>query len=118
MLKALTRILPIAGLLLLTAAPARAADEKQVKESVQRAITYLKSSLTQGNQNQPPPQGPQGLGGGAGGGITAGGYGEGPIALAGIALLEAGVGRQDPIIESIARQVRSNSIDQNQTYQL
>jgi hypothetical protein len=111
MLKALTRILPIGGLLLLAAAPVRAADEKQIKESIDRAIRYLKESIGQ-------PQTPQGVQGLSAGGAGFVGPGEGPMALAGIALIEANVGRDDPTIQGIANQIRAAAIGQNQTYQL
>src|SRR4051812_39092886 len=115
MFKAFPRILPIAGLLLLAAAPARAADEKQIKESVDRAVRFLKDNIGQPTA----PTGPQGVGAGVGpGGGGSFSVNEGPLALAGIALLEANVGRDDPVIQAIANVIRNAAIVQNQTYHL
>ncbi|MCX7700594.1 MAG: HEAT repeat domain-containing protein [Gemmataceae bacterium] len=84
------------------------ADERQYKAAMERAIGYLKQRF--GGSNP--------AGNFAPGSEDSGGHGEGPAALAGIAMLEAGVRLDDPVIQHIARQVREAAIHQNKTYQL
>lgn len=88
--------------------PTTRGDERQYKAAMERAIGYLKQHF--GGNN---PAGNFGVGG-----EDAGGHGEGPAALAGIAMIEAGVPLDDPVIQRIAQQVRAASIHQNRTYQL
>src|SRR5262245_42401978 len=82
-------------LVLAIAAPARAVDDKQIKASIAGAIKFLKANVGRSAEGD-----------------------EGPMALAGLALLEAGVDPADPAIQQIARVVREASIRQSKTYQL
>ncbi len=84
------------------------ADERQYRAAMERAIGYLKQRF---GESSP-------AGNFVPGSEDAGGHGEGPAALAGIAMLEAGVRLDDPVIQRIAQQVRQAAIHQNKTYQL
>jgi len=84
------------------------ADDRPYKAAMERAIGYLKQRF--GGDNPAGQFAP--------GSEDSGGHGEGPAALAGIAMLEAGVPLDDPVIQRIARQVREAAIHQNKTYQL
>src|SRR5438128_10193236 len=101
MSKELIRFVPILGVLFALAGPAHAVKDKQIKAAVNAAIAFLKSQ---------PPQAP-----GAGGNAT---HGEGPLALAGIALMEAGVDPGDPFIQTAAKSIRERAVQQSKTYQL
>jgi len=92
------------GLACLAAAPARAANDEQIKNAILKARAYLQASFRSGS--------------GTGGGQHGGAFGEGPAALAGIAMLESGVSPDDPTILSIARVVREAAVSQASTYQL
>lgn len=96
----------LVGILFLVAVPVRAADDQQIKAGIARAVNYLKS------KNWPQPSAP------VTNGASPGNYEEGPLALAGIALIEAGVDPGDPAIQNIARVIRQQAIKQAKTYQL
>lgn len=97
-----------AALALLVATPNASADDQRVKQAINGAINFLKQNLANAGANG----GVAGLPGGAGG------YAEGPLALGGIALIEAGVPLNDPVIQNIAKLVREAAITQSKTYQL
>lgn len=79
----------------------KAADETKVNSSVTRAIAYLKTTY-----GTVAPEKSGGL------------YEEGPAALAGIAMIEAGVTLDDPAIKAIAKVVRAASLTSQHTYQM
>ena len=95
----------IVGLIVLLG-PASAADEAKVKASINAAVAYLKANAL---SNVPAAGNPD---------DQLDGLGEGPAALAGIALIEAGVPLNDPVIQQIAALVRKAAIPQSQTYQV
>jgi hypothetical protein len=103
MFKVVFRFGPILGALLALAAPAPAANDQQIKTAIQSAVRYLKSV--------PVPQ-PRGNGAG----LPT--HEEGPAALAGIALMEAGVDPGDAHIQSIAKVIRDQAVKQTKSYQL
>src|SRR5438105_3857195 len=100
MRKALLRFAPALGVALVLAGTAPAATDAQIKAGIKAATNYLKS------QGWALP-----LNGG-------GGHEEGPMALAGIAMIEAGVDPADPVILNIAKMVREQATKQSKTYQL
>lgn len=104
--KAVIRCGTLVGVLFVVALPSRAADDQQIKAAVTRAVSYLKSI---GWAPVPPPSA-------AGGARTN--YEEGPMALAGIAMIEAGVDPGDAAIQKIAKVVRDQAVKQAKTYQL
>lgn len=83
---------------------AAAADAKAIDSAVQRGADFLKSRYKGGLAAATI-------------GNNAGKHGIGPVALAGIALLEAKVPANDPIIRGIAAAVREASYRETQTYQ-
>lgn len=96
--------------LLLTAfiaAPRAAADPAKIKASIDKAIAFLKenNAVNDVPAGPPPP-----------GGVP--GFAEGPAALVGVALLEAGVPADDPAIQKIARYIRGCAVRQDRVYQL
>lgn len=92
----------LAGLVtaLVVATPARAVDEAKVKEAIRRGVVALRKFQRQDDFFY-HPQGPPGA-----------------TALAGIALLEAGVSPHDPQIERAANRVRKSVADLTQTYSI
>ena len=109
----------VCALLALGASVYGAEDPDKVKQSIERAVAYLKQNATKsegvgfgalGAPEAPPPGGGQAQ--------STGGFQEGPAVLAGIALLEAGVPASDPVIQSIAKIAREAGIAQTGTYQL
>src|SRR5947208_9473176 len=100
MRKEVIRFAPILGVLLALAGPAHAVNDKQIKAAVTAAIAFLKSTSTQ-------PLGP-----------GANANEEGPLALVGIALMEAGVDPGDPFIQAAAKSIRERAVQQSKTYQL
>src|SRR5579871_4410605 len=106
MLKLILRIGLLSGICLAGAERAGAADEKRVKVAVEKAIAFLKSHYNgPGFIAGTPPTLPR-----------AGD--DGAMALCGIALLEAKVALDDPVILDIAQRVRDAAIDQSRTYSL
>jgi hypothetical protein len=87
------------ALVLLAAGVAAAADKAKVDEAVRRGAEYLAKT------------------GGRGGG-QGGDYGTGPLALAGLAMLEAGRPPADPVLVDIAQNVRQASLKEVKTYQI
>lgn len=92
----------LAGLLaaLVLVTPARAVDEDRVKEAIRRGVAALRTFQRQDDyffHHQGPP---------------------GATALAGIALLEAGVSPHDPQVERAANRVRKSVADLTQTYSI
>jgi len=92
------------GLLVHMAAPARAADPKQVDAAIQRGVAWIKKKYLQPN---------------AGPNINIPfNHALGGTCLAGLALLEAGVPPTDPAVQNITRIVREAAYTQVQTYQI
>lgn len=96
----------------------RAEDKQAVTNSVNKAIDFLKKNALS-DQNKPThlPAAPT-PGGNFQPSGPASGFGEGPVVLAGLALLEAGVPPNDPVIQEIAKIAREFAISQALTYQL
>lgn len=92
-------------LLVRSPGPAPAATQAQIDEAVAKGVDFLKKALTAG---------PAGVAGGAAGGE----HGIGPMALAGIALIEAKVPNDDPVLRKVIAAVRDASYTQTQTYQI
>lgn len=94
----------LAGILLVAPAPARAVDETDIEQAVARGVQYLKAVTLAGIG---PPAGSgqmhQQMGG---------------LSLAGIALIECGVPRDDPVVLAIARSVRRNAPTTSHTYSI
>lgn len=85
---------------LLIAGPVQAANDQQIKASMAAAVDYLKKVERKYDN------------------VGAQEHEEGPMALAGIALLEAGVPVDDPVIQAMAKAIRQKAIVQTKTYQL
>ncbi|HLW64007.1 MAG TPA: HEAT repeat domain-containing protein [Gemmataceae bacterium] len=101
------------GLLFLTAPIAQAAPtDEQIKRAISDARSYLQATFRAGTPAPNPVAAGPGIKGGTEGGI------EGAAALAGIAMMEAGVSPDDPTIVAIARVVREAIVDQAATYNL
>lgn len=116
MAKALARFSLVSAVAIAWAGVGLADHKKDVQTSIDMAIEYLKRSygaLDGGNSG--PGMAGAGLGGPGG---HAGGHEEGPAAMAGIAMIEAGVKLDDPAIQAIAKIVRAAAIVQDKTYQL
>src|SRR5438046_5873956 len=96
--KAVSRCGTVVGILLVLPVSARAVDDQQIKAGIAKAVIYLKSI------NWAPPIPPVPAGG------ASGNYEEGPMALAGIALIEAGVDPGDPAIQKIAKLIREQAV--------
>src|SRR5260370_33647347 len=92
--KALLRFGPVLGVLLLFTNSAWAVDDAVVKAKIKAAISYLSSQSY--SMVEDGPRGPTVIE-------------EGPAALAGIALMEAGVDPGDPVIKNIATIVREKA---------
>jgi hypothetical protein len=105
MAKALVRFAPVLAALLVVVGSAQAANEAQIRAAIKAAVGFLKS----GSYAMPV----EGTGGGNGEN-----YEEGPAALAGIAMMEAGVDPSETVIQSIAKIVREQAVKQHRTYQL
>lgn len=106
------RWIPLLACLFFVAAgssPALAQNNEQVRRSIAAAVAYLKSKYASGEL----PLSAAGIPG-----VGEGGFMEGPTALAGIALMEAGVSADDPVITAIASKIRIAAIRQHRTYQL
>jgi hypothetical protein len=99
MAKWLTRLAAV-SIVLFLAGRAAAANDKQIRASIDKAVKYLQS-VDNGGEDKLHQQ-----------------YYEGPMALTGLALLEAGVSRDDPQIQNMARTVRKFAVTQSKTYQL
>jgi hypothetical protein len=84
-----------------------AGEEEQIKTAIAKAVQFLKTNYRTGGAGPriatPGPEMP---------------VNEGPMALSGIALLEAKVKTDDPVIIDIAGKVRNASINQTRTYHL
>src|SRR5580704_12337294 len=107
MLKLILRIGLLSGICLVGAGRTRAADEKKVQVAVEKAIAFLKSHYrTAGSIPGNPPPGSSKV------------VDDGAMALCGIALLEAHVALDDPVILDIAQRVREAAVDQSRTYNL
>jgi hypothetical protein len=85
--------------LVLSAGAAPAAAQKDIDAAVQKGTDYLKGRFK-------------------GGPVSFDAYQIGPTALAGIALLEAKVPANDPVVQTIARHVRDAAYTESKTYQL
>lgn len=88
----------VAAAMLASSRPASAANDAQIKNSINAAIAFLKGA-TVGYNDQAQ-------------------YQEGAIALSGIALMEAGVPPDDPVIQNMAKIIRQAAVSQGQTYQI
>jgi hypothetical protein len=84
--------------LMLATSPTRAADEKQIKQMIQRGVAYLKQLQTE-NGSWPHLQ-------------------SGMTSLAGLTLLECGVPSSDASVQSAAASVRKAAVTEDQTYSL
>src|SRR5262245_53573484 len=104
--KAVIRYGVLVGMMLLVASPARAVDDQQIKAGIAKAVADLKGIAW-------APVAPPSPAGGA-----RSDHEEGPMALAGIALMEAGVDPGDPVIQRMAKIIREQAIKQSKTYQL
>jgi len=102
MLRTKIRTAIISAVSLLIVVPARAADEKRIRQAIDRAVAYLKGNYKFDQDAVAWPPSKRGV-------LDKG------IALCGVALLEAKVPVKDPIILDIARVVRSASIDEDRT---
>jgi hypothetical protein len=85
-------------LVFITSTTAPAADQKDIDAAIGRGTDYLKGRYK--------------------GDVTQAVHGIGPIALAGVALIEARVPANDPALKNIATAVRQASYTQTQTYQI
>ena len=83
---------PVLVAAVLLAGPAHAANDQQIKAAIANGVAYLKKN--------------------------AHGTDDGRLALAGLAMMEAGVDKSDPVIQSIAAVVRTASANQTRTYHL
>src|SRR3954469_5319051 len=81
-------------------AAAGAADQKAVEAAVQRGAEFLKQ------RHAPNP-----------GGYNGGEHGTGTAGLAGLALIEAGVKRDDPALLNMLQFVRTAAVSETRTYQ-
>jgi len=91
-----------AGLLfvLVTIVPrAQTADERQIKQAIQRGLSYLRGLQKQDNGEWPYQE-------------------SGMTALAGLTLLECGVPADDPAIQKAANFIREKSVEEDKTYSL
>ncbi len=104
MLRAILGLALSSAICLVAVLPTRAADEKKVKNAIDKAVAWLKANYAN-DPNAPPGKGDPT-------------YVEGGMALAGIALLEAKVPASDPVIQAIAKTVRDASLHQVKTYHL
>src|SRR5215831_18578902 len=99
----------IAGFVLgiFCAAPpaAQAANDEQIRTAITNARSFLQNSFRSGTGTGIP-------------GLHPVAKSEGQSALAGIAMMEAGIGPDDPTIQAIAKVVREEAITQVLTYQL
>ena len=109
MSKAVIRFSPILGVLLALAGPARTVDEQQIKNATAAAVSFLKAIEWDLPAETAIPRNDIG---------HDSNTMEGPMALAGIALMEAGVNPTDPAIQKIAVIVRRQAVIQSRTYQL
>ncbi len=107
MLKLILRFALLLGIYLTATSHVGAGDEKKIKEAVDKAIQYLNSHYS-AVSSAPIAVVP----------TAPGTIDDGPIALSGIALLEAKMPLDDPAILDIARITRSSAIDQKRTYHL
>jgi hypothetical protein len=97
------------GVLLVAIPSANAQDENQIRQSIAAATQFLlKQYAGTGPVDPTAPEGGHG----------DGSHGEGPAALAGIAMLEAGVPHDNQVIQAITSRVRAAAIKQYLTYQL
>jgi hypothetical protein len=104
----------VGALALLLAPAAPAADTAAVDRAVERAVNYLKGTQQPNgtwsyvHTERPPQPGPR----------STADTTSGATALAGLALLEAGVAPEDPVIQKAAAAVRAASADCTCTYSL
>jgi hypothetical protein len=108
MLTAIIRMSLTFAICLMAVIPLRADDDERTREAIKRAVEYLKANY-QSDRNPPSTVSNPG---------EKPGLLEGGVALAGIALLEAGVKPNDPVIQSIAGMVRNAALDQTRTYHI
>src|SRR5262245_7180760 len=107
-----TTIVALLGLAVIGAwpapqAPAQDRQQQRIEAAIAKAVEYLKSR-----------QAGAGEWSGAGGNAGGPSYATGPIALVGIALLECGVGPNEPVSEKAAKAVRQGGLREVRTYQL
>jgi hypothetical protein len=101
----LVRAAGLFGLLLVASAPgASAANQKEIDKAIKGGSDFLKIRYIRG-----PGAGPVV--------VTDAAQGMGPTALAGLALLEAGVPANDPTVKLITDMIRDASYRQSKTYQ-
>jgi hypothetical protein len=101
----LVRTAGLVGLLLVAGAPARGATPQEIEKSLKGGTDALKARYGRAPAGGAPPVGENN-------------YGIGPAALAGLALLEAGVPGDDPAVKNITAQVREAAYTQTKTYQI
>jgi hypothetical protein len=107
MLKLIFRIGLMAGMCLIGATRARAADPEKIKEAVAKAIEFLRFNYTDPGMT-PRAASPN----------TGQAADDGQVSLAAIALLEAKVPLDDLVIQQIAARAREAAVDQVRTYNL
>ncbi|MDB5307533.1 MAG: hypothetical protein JWO38_1735 [Gemmataceae bacterium] len=93
----------VVGLVLLTAAPVPAATQKEIDAAIQKGTDFLKARYKDARP-------------GVGIGVDPAGHGSGPIALSGIALIEAKTPANDPALRAIAASVRDAAYRETKTY--
>ncbi len=104
MLSQLSRCAAILGLLAGAVPGASAANPKDIDAAVKRGADALKARYTPGGNGGPV--------------VAMPGHGIGPTALAGLALLEAGVPVNDPALKTVIALIRDGAYTQHRTYQV
>lgn len=85
--------------LLLASSLASAADQKQIEAAMKKGADWVKTRYAQGAVGK------------------AGNHGIGPECLSGLALLEAGVPRNDPTVKALTTAIRDAAFRETKTYQ-
>ncbi len=98
-------IFPVLGVLAVIHSVGSAATPQQIEAAIKAGTEWLKRNY----QNQPV---------GGVGGLNENLHGIGPTCLTGLALLEAGVPANDPVVKAITARIRDASFTQVRTYQI